>query len=772
MADDWLTPGRFALVLGALVFAAYPHVLLGLETFVVRDYGFFAFPLAHYQRECFWHGRLPFWNPYSNCGVPFLAQWNTMALYPPALIYLLLPLTWSLSFFCLLHLFWAGLGMYFLAYRWTGNRLAAGLAGVIFAFNGLTLNLLMWPSHTATVSWMPWVVLAVERAWHQGGRHLVVAALTGALQMLAGGPEGILFTWLILSGLWLVELIRPEWAMDFVGESDAASASSAQGVTFCRRSALWRFPAIVVLVAALAAIQLLPFLDLAAHSQREQGFADTRWSMPARGWANFFVPMVFGNTWRQNLFFQYGQYWTTSYYLGVGTILVALIALFGRRTWRVWFLTAVTAVGFILAGGDNNAPSRLARSLVPQLSLMTYPVKYVMLMVFATPLLAAFGLRYWRSRPADATVRKRLVWLGALLLVVIGGIIVWARGWPMKLDDVSATTINGLSRAGFLIVICGLLFALSRTEQPKLQRVLPLLLLALFWLDVWTHLNLHSQNPTVRPAIYEIDMARKYLAMNPQPELGESRAMVAPEAETKFMQLALNDAEQNFLAKRLGYFADCNLLDSVPKVNGFFSLYPRECGELNSALYVSTNACPPRLADFMAVSQATASGEYVKWQARDSFLPLVTVGQQPVFLDDTNALSLLLGPDFDGTKYVFLPLEARNAVSVTNAGSCRLLRQEFKSDRVDADVEASAPSIVAISQSYYHQWRAYVDDEETQLLRANYAFQAVQVPQGRHHIHLVYVDRGFYFGALLSAVGLVGCMAYWLVSGRTRPEAS
>jgi len=305
-----------------------------------------------------------------------------------------------------------------------------------------------------------------------------------------------------------------------------------------------------------------------------------------------------------------------------------------------------------------------------------------------------------------------------------------------------------------------------------LQRVLPLLLLALFWLDVWTHLNLHSQNPTVRPAIYEIDMARKYLAMNPQPELGESRAMVAPEAETKFMQLALNDAEQNFLAKRLGYFADCNLLDSVPKVNGFFSLYPRECGELNSALYVSTNACPPRLADFMAVSQATASGEYVKWQARDSFLPLVTVGQQPVFLDDTNALSLLLGPDFDGTKYVFLPLEARNAVSVTNAGSCRLLRQEFKSDRVDADVEASAPSIVAISQSYYHQWRAYVDDEETQLLRANYAFQAVQVPQGRHHIHLVYVDRGFYFGALLSAVGLVGCMAYWLVSGRTRPEAS
>jgi len=484
------------------------------------------------------------------------------------------------------------------------------------------------------------------------------------------------------------------------------------------------------------------------------------------------VPMVFGSTWRQNLFFQYGQYWTTSYYLGIGTILVALLALSGRRTRRVWFLTAVAAVGFILAGGDNNPLSRLARRLVPQLSLMTYPVKYVMLMVFATPLLAAFGLRYWRSRPEDITGRKRLVWLGALLLIVIAGILFWARGWPMKLDDVSATTINGLSRAGFLVAICGLLLALSRTGQPILQRILALLLLAMFWLDVWTHLNLHPQNPTVRPDIYEIKMARRYLGMNPQPDLGKSRAMLAPEAETKFMQLALNDPEQNFLAKRLGYFADCNLLDSVPKVNGFFSLYPRECGELNSALYVSTNPCPPRLADFMAVSQVTAPGEYVKWQARDSFLPLITAGQQPVFLDDTNALAFLLSAQFDGTKFVFLPEEARSLVSVTNAVAAHIMQQQFKPEEVDAEVEAPAPSLVVFSQTYYHRWRAYVDEQETKLLRANFAFQAVQVPQGRHHIRLVYVDRTFYFGALLSAVGLVACVASWLVSKHTRPRAS
>ena len=142
-ADEWLTPGRFALLLGLLIFATFPGVLLGSTTFVIRDFGMFGYPLAYFHRESFWRGELPLWNPLSNCGLPFLAQWNTMTLYPLSLIYLLLPLSWSLSFFCLVHLFWGGLGMYFLAYRWTNHRLAAALAGVIFAFNGLSLNALM-----------------------------------------------------------------------------------------------------------------------------------------------------------------------------------------------------------------------------------------------------------------------------------------------------------------------------------------------------------------------------------------------------------------------------------------------------------------------------------------------------------------------------------------------------------------------------------------------------------------------------------------------------
>ncbi len=92
-ADDWLTPGRFALLLGLLVFVAFPGVLLGGATFIIRDFSMFSYPVASFHRQCFWRGELPLWNPLSHCGVPFLAQWNTLTLYPLSLIYLLLPLT-------------------------------------------------------------------------------------------------------------------------------------------------------------------------------------------------------------------------------------------------------------------------------------------------------------------------------------------------------------------------------------------------------------------------------------------------------------------------------------------------------------------------------------------------------------------------------------------------------------------------------------------------------------------------------------------------------
>jgi len=678
-----------------------------------------------------------------------------MALYPPALIYLVLPLSWSLSFFCLVHQFWAGLGMYFLVKRWTGSPLGAALGGMMFAFNGLTVNLLMWPSHIATLAWMPWVVGTVERAWREGGRTLVVAALVGALQMLAGGPETILLTWLALLGLWMTDLVKG-------GDSTSSRRHSQQAAM------LWRFSLVVALVAALAAAQLLPFLDLATHSQRQAGYADSRWSMPAYGWANFLVPMAFGRVWPNGVFFQYFQSWTSSYYLGIGGALLALFGAWILRERRAWVLIFMSCAGLFIAFGDQTFVYRWLSLLVPQLSLITNPVKFVLPAVFAAPVLAGGALaRIGRSRDLELVANRsegrqferRLVAITGILIAVIVVILLVARQFPFPEDNYPATLRNGLSRVVLLVACLALLILFARNSSVRRRSLLSLALLAVFWLDFRTHEP--NQNPTVSRAVYTPDLAKTKLDRKPQPALGQSRAMLTPRMDATLTELMLTNLEDNFLQKRLDYFANCNLLDGVPKVNGFFSLYPAECGELNAILYGSLDANFPHVEDLLSVSQVTAAEKPPGWVARDSWLPMVTAGQKPLFYKGTNEWYALTASNFDPGTMVILPSELRPYVSVTHQATAHVLESRFTPQRVNLSVEALEPALVVISQTYYHAWRAFLDGQPTRLLRANYAFQAVEVPRGQHHVQLVYQDNALCWGAVISSLTLIGCILSW-----------
>ncbi len=754
--ETWLRPAWFALVLGGMVLAAFPQVLAGVGTFVARDFGDFSYPVAHYQRECFWHGELPLWNPYNDCGTPFLAQWNTMCLYPPALFYLLLPLRWSLGMFCLLHLWFGGLGMYFLAHRWTRNSLAASVAGVVFAFNGLSLNLLMWPSHAATFSWMPWVVLAVEGAWREGGRKVPLAAGAGAMQLLAGGPETILFTWLLSLGLWGLEFAR--------GPAPELPQPCSSGRLLMAR----RLGTVLVLAAGLSAAQLLPFFDLAAHSQRELGFADASWAMPARGWANFLVPMAFGQVWAENIFAQSGQYWTSSYYLGIGALLLALVAAWTVRDRRVWLLLAAGIAAFFCALGDHTFVHPMLRRLIPQLTLITYPVKFVIVIVFVGPLLAGFGAAQVRSARGQGARRTgtALLLVCAVLLGLIGFILLWARGAPVPSSDFPATLRNGLGRAAFLGATVVVLFLLGRRAARPRPGMLALVLLALLWLDVWTHEP--PQNPTVSAYVYTVGEARTEQALKPPPVLGESRVMVSRAARESFNYRHSKDVEAGYMERRLGFDLNCNLLDEVPKVDGFFSLSPRESDAVLSALYNAPDGSLPGLMDFLSVAHITAPGQLAEFAARPTWLPMVTAGQKPVFLDRAGIGRRLMRPDFDGGKVVLLAPEARAQVAAAHQTDARVVSRRFSRRQVDIEIAAPEPSLAVLSQAYYHWWRAYVDDRPAPVLLANYAFQAVPVPAGSRHVRLVYEDRALQIGLACSILSLLGCVALWVLAPALR----
>jgi len=96
----------------------------------------------------------------------------------------------------------------------------------------------------------------------------------------------------------------------------------------------------------------------------------------------------------------------------------------------------------------------------------------------------------------------------------------------------------------------------------------------------------------------------------------------------------------------------------------------------------------------------------------------------------------------------------------------QIQQAEFSANRVSATATAEAPALIVISQNQYPAWKAFVDGHSTPLLRANHAFQAVEMPPGKHDLRLEYRDTMFHLGAAITALSVLICATLFLRSGR------
>ena len=326
-----------------------------------------------------------------------------------------------------------------------------------------------------------------------------------------------------------------------------------------------------------------------------------------------------------------------------------------------------------------------------------------------------------------------------------------------------------MARAGLLLLV--VLFTFFCLNASGARRVLfGCCLLLVVWLDFVTHMP--AQNPGAQRSVYTPGWASAHLKLNPQPRLGQSRVMLAPAALPAIKTVAIPSLEENYLLNRLAFLADCNLLEAVPQVHGFFSLTPAEANDATALPYVQTNRDFPALLDFMGVSQITAPGKAFEWTPRPSAMPLVTAGQQPVFADDREAFQAFYQTNLDFRQIVILPPEARGSIAAMRQTGAHVLDTTFADQDVSIRVHSPAPSLVVISQSHYPAWKAYVEGRPATIWRANYAFQAVQVPAGEHQVQLVYEDSKLKVGAVLSGAGLLVCAILWLLAHRRNSSST
>jgi hypothetical protein len=385
------------------------------------------------------------------------------------------------------------------------------------------------------------------------------------------------------------------------------------------------------------------------------------------------------------------------------------------------------------------------------------------------PLLAAYFVAHCRGLSSEMWpgTRRKLIPAAATVLLAIGFVGLAAFQFPMKGVAAEVGMRSAATSALVLVMFVVALIGLQRGGGGRFAMFACFALAGLVWIDAIA--SGPRPNPTVPRWVYERNLAARASGMNPLPRVGDGRPMLSAEAEGNANVVQLTNAADTVVYSRLAMFGNVNLLDDVPKVIGSYSLFFRELGDVFSVLY-SMPEPPAGLLDFFSVSQVNMPGKITQWIFRPTHQPWVTGGQMPVFADAPATLRALGGREFDPRREVYLPPESRGLVTVGHSSLPKIITHEFSSKLVRIEAEAAEPALVVVAQSFYHNWRAYVDGRPTTLLRANHAFQALEIPAGKHEVVLKYEDRMFRLGVVISGLAAALCATLWL-RGRRRAES-
>ncbi|MDX1991565.1 MAG: YfhO family protein [bacterium] len=691
---------------------------------------FVAFGAYQYQRLT--AGELPLWNPYNNGGLPFVADTQAAAFYPPRL--LTIGLSWltggwtynSLQLEMTAHVLVYTLLMYAFVRRLTWSSagsvpgaitaaLIAGYGGFMSGYPPLQLALL------EAAIWLPLGLLGIVEAtrtepiaWHWLG----FTGLALGLSWMAGHPQTSWFSTYFLTAYlaYRIYVRRMHWRFWFMGTL------------------------VFGLIAfALAAVQLLPGVEYLARTARlGLGFDDKGNGFPFQDVVQLLIPGVV-------------SLWSPLYIGVVGLVLVGA-ALLARVQERIfWGSAAIIALG--LSFGANSVIFHALYNVLPGLSFFRGQERAAYLVSVCLAVLAGLGM----AALADTSLKRDLARLNLVLLVIAG--LITGAVFVAWLGD-PATYADVISPVFFAFIVLGALLALKSTSFQKHTHfaalLIALLVFDLFSVSMENNMQAAVANPLATPPLVAQVQADSGLPF--RVDGGNSG-------------LRGNDGSLYNLMDMRGISP--LFLDSAHAI--VERELPSEVDwELFAVRYVFAQA-ETIDAPSQIVGQSDQHGQTVYLHRLDNpRLFALLVYAEEVVDSDAFARVLLADPRFEPRTTVILnrapdielPQEAPlNGEAVVTA---------FAPERFTVEVSTPENALLTLSHLDYPGWRAMLDGETVGILRAYGAFSAVAVPAGEHTVELTYNPLSFKIGAALSlaawAVMLIGGVL-WLVRANRRTKS-
>ncbi|MBI2560729.1 MAG: hypothetical protein HYW14_06320, partial [Planctomycetes bacterium] len=432
----WIALPVFGLLSLAVIY--FYDILSGAYLLTERDLAVFFIPPRALWVELVKHGTFPLWNPYHLNGHPLFATLQAGVFYPLNILYLFLPFDLAFNYIIVLHYFLAGFFTFLLLRCLNASYGASLISAITFMFSGYLLSVHNLLTHLLSVAWVPLVFLLFLSGLQKSRQRTLCSLIptiggnpaigenqrgktslsTTLTTLNKGGLKYIIFSALAACAMFLgggVEIVYVTLVMicllTFFWNVGASASGGHMPLPWKQR--LCYLGVFIAIFLGLSAVQLLPFIELSAHSIRAGGISykeATTWSMHPRDLLQFFMPDLYGYKLRPGKYWE-EENWLKTIYLGTIPFLLSLF-FFVKRDKRVLCAFLVIIAGsLILAFGGHTPIYFYLYKYVPYFDKIRYPVKFLFLTTLVISVTA--GLGYDRLRDGikeKSNVVTRLVY--------------------------------------------------------------------------------------------------------------------------------------------------------------------------------------------------------------------------------------------------------------------------------------------------------------------------------------------------------------------------
>ena len=687
-------------------------------------------------------GTTPLWNPYNFSGTPLLANYQSAALSPLNLLYFVLPFidVWSIT--VLLQPLLAGLFMYAYIRSLKLSEFAGLVSSFAFMFSGFITSWMSYPTLGYAILFLPLTLFSIEkfletRKWY----YALLLSITIPLSFFSGHFQISLYFLLFTFCYLLFKTI--------INEKQK------------KKLAISLFPSIVSGLL-LSAPQILPSIELYFYSVRSEIFSAVE-IIPWSYLPTLIAPDFYGNPVTRNDWL--GHYAEWNVYVGLIPLMLGFYSLTLRKPRKIiFFFCSVAVVSFLLAF-KSPLLDLLVNLKVPVLSTSAAS-RIIVLASFSFAVLAGFGFE-----KIIEDIKKRNY--KPIRTMVLGFGLIFLTLWvivSLKLfipQEKILVSFSNLILPTMIFASTLILFASSIFfKNKRFLLFLSFLLIVIVAFDL-LRFAIKWQPFDPRKFVYPELPISKFLSSIPASDrvFGNFGA----EVSTTYRVSAIEGYDPLYIG-RYGEFIASSSDGRYHAAQRSGVVFPKKGEHTQDILnYLGVKYIIHKIADGRYAwaypfweypidyfTPVYKDNSYEVYQNQKVFNRAFIVGKYRVEKSDQKLLSLMFDKNSNLKEEAFLEENLDQELSKDARGE--VVIKDYKPNEVIIEASSSGKSILVLSDPFYPGWKAFTDNSHAKIYRANYAFRAVILPEGKHTVRFIYDPDSFKVGVALGLLGLLGVL--------------